>query len=339
MAPTGWVPIQPQGDASRLLTVTLVLSALCIIVIALRVWCRITTRNFGTEDWLMCTGFIINMVHNAVVSYGTFTGIGTPDSQIPGGKTGPTYMEGMKAVTLWQMFYMSSSVFIKTSICATLLRLSVQRKFNYILWGIIVVTILTTFVTLISVWIQCRPLAASWGEVPGTCMDINVLITLTYVVSALNIATDWSVALLPIAILWKLQMARKVKIAVGFVMGLGVFSSVATIVRWQYSSAYTAPVDYLVGLGNLIQWTVIECDVAIIAGSLPMLRRLVKSLRKDDSQKKSGGSTELVTIGRLGRKKGPVYDTIHESDNLEYFNDKTNESTRNIVVPTRSRES
>jgi hypothetical protein len=27
----------------------------------------------------------------------------------------------------------------------------------------------------------------------------------------------------------------------------------------------------LVGLGNLTEWTVVECDVAIIAGSLPIL--------------------------------------------------------------------
>lgn len=69
-----------------------------------------------------------------------------------------------------------------------------------------------------------------------------------------------------------------------------------------------------------------------------MLRTLVKGLRKDDSQKKNSGSTELVTIGRLGRKKGPVYDTIREGESdAAFFDDKTNESTRNIVPKTGSR--
>lgn len=212
---------------------------------------------------------VINMVHNSLVSYGCYTGLGTPDAKIPGSTTppyGPTYMEGMKVclecgervllclvvsnlgkqvVTLWQIFYMSGSVFIKTSICTTLLRLSVERRYNFILYGIIIITVITTLVTLISVWIQCTPLAASWGEVSGTCISTSVLITLTYVVSGLNIATDWSVALLPVAILWKLQMPVKMKIAITFVLGLGVFSSVATIVRLQYSKAYTATEDYL----------------------------------------------------------------------------------------------
>ena len=124
-------------------------------------------------------------------------------------------------VTLWQIFYMSGSVFIKTSICMTLIRLSVQRRYTYFLYGIVVVTILTTFVTLISVWIQCRPLAASWGEVKGECMDVGVLITLTYVVSGLNIATDWFCALLPIPLLWNVQLNRNAKLSVGVILGLG----------------------------------------------------------------------------------------------------------------------
>ncbi|KAF7541436.1 hypothetical protein G7054_g643 [Neopestalotiopsis clavispora] len=300
------------------------------------------------------------MAHNSIVSYGTWTGIASPDSAIPNGTTGPTYMEGMKvcAALLPLVFPHASS-----DICLTMMSLD----------GHLVANILHERLRVhqdehlhdldspfCSAKIHIFPLrhrrgdnphdichshqrldpvpttAASWGEVKGECMDVGVLITLTYVVSGLNIATDWSVALLPIGILWKLQMPRKVKIAVSFVLGLGVFSSVATIVRLQYSSAYTATTDYLVGLGHLIEWTVIECDVAIIAGSLPMLRHLIKPLRKEDSEKKSGQSTELVTIGRLGMKKGPVYDTIHESDNLEYFDDKTNESTRSMVPRSRA---
>lgn len=36
------------------------------------------------------------MVHNSVICYGTFTGLGSPDDKIPGGTTGVIYMEGIK---------------------------------------------------------------------------------------------------------------------------------------------------------------------------------------------------------------------------------------------------
>jgi hypothetical protein len=45
---------------------------------------------------------------------------------------------------------------------------------------------------------------------------------LTYVVSVANILTDWSVALIPIFILWNLQMAKKLKKMAALVMGVGV---------------------------------------------------------------------------------------------------------------------
>lgn len=58
MAPAGWVPVEPEDDAARLLTSTLVLTVFCVIIVPLRVWCRVTTNKFGVEDWLMCIGFV-----------------------------------------------------------------------------------------------------------------------------------------------------------------------------------------------------------------------------------------------------------------------------------------
>ena len=54
-------------------------------------------------------------------------------------------------------------------------------------------------------------------------------------------------------------------------------------------------------VGNIILWTVVECGVGIVAGSLPSLRAFFKSLAKDrstDDQSCSNG-TDLVTIGRV----------------------------------------
>lgn len=54
------------------------------------------------------------------------------------------------------------------------------------------------------------------------------------------------------------------------------------------------------GIGDVILWTIVECDLALIAGSLPMLRTLFKSI-KGSMQQKSGqhtNSTELLSMGR-----------------------------------------
>lgn len=114
MAPPGWHAIRPTGLARSILAVAITFSILCTIIIILRVTVRLRLRKFATEDWLMCIGYVyaprrlelwwksltfykvINMVHNAVISYGTFTGLGSPDERIPGGATGVIWMEGAK---------------------------------------------------------------------------------------------------------------------------------------------------------------------------------------------------------------------------------------------------
>lgn len=95
-----------------------------------------------------------------------------------------------------------------------------------------------------------------------------------------------------------------------------------------YSSAYSNPKNLLCTLsfphrsaplsltpvsdnvGNIILWTVVECGLGIIAGSMPMLRKLVKGLSKDESTGKSGtNDLNLVTIGRIKGKHHPIHDT------------------------------
>lgn len=98
--PTEWRAVKPEGLAAAILGVTIIFTVLCIAVVALRVYARVSMQTFGLEDWLMCGGFVsvrqkagrfgekltwkktINMVHNGIVLWGVFTGIGTYDSKL-----------------------------------------------------------------------------------------------------------------------------------------------------------------------------------------------------------------------------------------------------------------
>ncbi|RTE84103.1 hypothetical protein BHE90_001426 [Fusarium euwallaceae] len=237
-----WHAVEPQGLAGAILGVTIAFTILCLLVVGLRVYLRLSTRNFGREDWLMCVGTTINMLNT------------------------PIMMEGAKAIVFWQIFYVSGSVFIKASICAQLIRISTQRRYKIILYILIVVSIITTLIAILAVLIRCKPVAASWNPTLGTCIDQSIIIALT--------------------------------------------ASIATIIRMPYSSAYSNTKNLLYNVGNIILWTVVECGLGIIAGSMPMLRKLVKGLSKDESTGKSGtNDLNLVTIGRIKGKHHPIHDT------------------------------
>ncbi|KAF3767176.1 hypothetical protein M406DRAFT_16824, partial [Cryphonectria parasitica EP155] len=259
--------ITPTGLAADIYGVTLAFSILSTIVLGLRVTARIQSMKFAIEDALMCVGWLINMVHNAVIIYGAHTGLGTPDSGIPGGPTGVT-------IFLWQCFFLSGYVFIKCSICITLLRIAVNKRHRLILWILIGVSVVSTVFVQLYVLLQCRPIAASWGEVPGTCVTSMITVAITFIISGFNLITDVTTAVLPFIIIKDIQMGKEKKRAVIVVLSLGVLASVATIVRLPYATAYFATSDYMVGMGDIIMWTVVECDTALIAGSLPMVRTL-----------------------------------------------------------------
>lgn len=58
-------------------------------------------------------------------------------------------------------------------------------------------------------------------------------------------------------------------------------ASIASVVRTTYTDAYSSEDNYLYKTGKIVLWTVIECGVGIIAGSLPMVKGLAKKRRLD----------------------------------------------------------
>ena len=61
----------------------------------------------------------------------------------------------------------------------------------------------------------------------GTCQKIVTLTTISYAVSAIQMVTDWASAILPWFIVAGLQMPHRRKIAIVFILGLGIFASIA----------------------------------------------------------------------------------------------------------------
>ncbi|KAG6355391.1 hypothetical protein INS49_003353 [Diaporthe citri] len=170
-------------------------------------------------------------------------------------------LEDYLIVFLWQVFFLSGLVFIKVSICLTLLR------------------------------IACQPIAATWGEVKGTCLPSTITVSITFIISAFNLITDVTTALLPFLMLKDVQMTKKNKVAIIGILSLRVLASIATIARLPFAHAYFSPTNYLEGIG----------DIILIAGSLPMLRTLFKSIKGSMQQKSTHNtnSTELLLGERI----------------------------------------
>jgi hypothetical protein len=95
--------------------------------------------------------------------------------------------------------------------------------------------------------------------------------------TVITIITDFIVALLPVPLIWQLQLNLRSKISLIFVLSLGVFAAIAAIVKAGIQKTILADPDPFVH-DRFTLWRFIEFDVGIIAASLPALKPLFNRL-------------------------------------------------------------
>lgn len=117
------------------------------------------------------------------------------------------------------MFYLACLGFVKTSVLWFYTRLGDRflTRISYVMMGVIVCQA-TSFVLVAA--FQCQPISKAWtGTGPGKCVEINIFYLAN---AALNILTDLLTYTLPIRVIFKLQMPQKQKIALIFILCLGL---------------------------------------------------------------------------------------------------------------------
>ncbi|KAL9560957.1 hypothetical protein ACKAV7_014986 [Fusarium commune] len=131
--------------------------------------------------------------------------------------------------------------------------------------------------------LQCRPLEASWDTsvletVQGaSCLPQTGIHIMSNLGSGINIATDIMLSLAPTLFLWKLKRPLKEKILVGALMGLGMFASVASIVKAALVKEFGMAKDAWALTNSIATWTALEQILIMIASSAPFLKPLVQS--------------------------------------------------------------
>jgi len=115
-----------------------------------------------------------------------------------------------------------TTMMARISICFFMLRVvGKTTAYRNFLLAIIIGTAVIGTLTVLNTYITCRPVPKIWNPaLAGTCNGHSrYAIGMTQAVW--TIGADWLVALFPILMLNKLQMAFKTKVALGTIMSLG----------------------------------------------------------------------------------------------------------------------
>ncbi|KAI1080225.1 hypothetical protein F5B20DRAFT_589642 [Whalleya microplaca] len=265
---------------------TITLCVLAIVTVVLRCWVRFGNKAFGIDDFSMILGLLFFIACCIFTCMGCYSGLGTPDAAIQSA-----------SVVFFQITYAWSLAFIKVSICVALLRITQAKRYVIPLWLVMLLSVGITFVAFVTLLVGCKPIAASWDAGVGECDHSGRVMNIAILISAIAILTDWSCAIIPAFILWNLNMRFDVKVSLVFVLALGVLASISTIVRFPYLHYYEQLFNYLYNVCNVVVWSIVECGIGIIAGSLPSLRPLVRNLGSGSKKTHPGGPSNGLTNG------------------------------------------
>jgi len=104
------------------------------------------------------------------------------------------------------------------------MRICIKRVHLWTLYSVMVLTVLAGLVFMFLMLLQCKPLSYFWDrlawhpvrniEGQGSCINMEIIVAMTYVYSAFAAICDFTVGLLPVFVVHQLQMKQQTKIAV-----------------------------------------------------------------------------------------------------------------------------
>ncbi|KAL3425733.1 integral membrane family protein [Phlyctema vagabunda] len=262
----------------QILAICGTLVGLTIVTILLRLWVRIKIiRQLGWDDYFMVAAMAILFVEMMIFIPQVHYGAGRHVKYIV---PASNVTKGLHLNFVTQPLCVIALCLAKVSIGLFLFRLTPSHRYSVFILCLITLTVLSATGNLLTVFFQCRPLAFTWdATVPGgKCIPPANLKFAAFFNSSVSVLTDLIFALLPIPMLWNVQLNWKVKSAVAGILSLGIFATAAAFVKIFYLTSYGKHGDFLFDSSDLTIWTTVEICTAMMAASIPCLKPLFRAI-------------------------------------------------------------
>ncbi|KAF2258476.1 hypothetical protein CC78DRAFT_587068 [Lojkania enalia] len=294
-----------QSRLDLMVAISAVMTAIGMACVGLRVYTRACiVRNMGIEDWTMIAAAFLTLVFMSEIIAGAtqfkmgFSGILLDVQQMQ------SAIQNTLAII---MVYKLIVTLIKVSILFIYLRLAIDKTFEKICKGTVCLLMTWEFIVIIVVPAQCRPLHKLWdftGEVQGSCINSSAFYLAT---STFHVIMDVWILAIPLRLVKSIPKPTQGRLALFFIFGLGVFSTIASIVRLYYLRVFTISDDPFYESMPINTWSIVEVNVGIVCASLPTLRPLFskqqrnrtrEALNKGQSKQGSGNGVigQFITL-------------------------------------------
>ncbi|KAH7115398.1 hypothetical protein B0J13DRAFT_654188, partial [Dactylonectria estremocensis] len=240
----------PGPDVSKgigLVAGTTVLQGISLLLVAIRIYSRtIPVSRLWWDDYFIMAAMVFSTVNWILTCISVSHGLGRHNYYVPPNER----VQAEKFLFISQPPFAWALACAKISIALLLVRIQRDnRPWAFFLYGMVITQVLIA-ITINSFQLSlCKPLAAVWDKaIPSHVCIPEAVQTSLYFTAALTILTDVILSLLPFAI--------------GFIMGLGLVASCASIYRTTVARNYGATGDTLVGMVGITFWSILETQFA-----------------------------------------------------------------------------
>lgn len=164
------------------------------------------------------------------------------------------------------------------------------KKFRIALWISAFFVIGYWIATTILAFLGCTPFAYNWDKtLDGHCVN---LVTFFRWNGICNLLLDFLILLLPLPMVWRLNIAPRQKIELSAIFLLGLFVCITGIMRvLAYHPSQLADNTYS-GVGSMT-WSQVEQGIGIVCACLPTLRPLMSYITPSRSRSNTKNSSSI----------------------------------------------
>ncbi|KAH9214248.1 hypothetical protein DL95DRAFT_389702 [Leptodontidium sp. 2 PMI_412] len=296
-----------RGNGPSLVACTVVPFVLTWAFSSVRIYVRrFVLKIWKVEDWL----FLVSQICFSVLALCAFMATIYGNGQHLKTVAAEDVPIVMKYWYSSELIYIVTSLLIRLSIGFFLLRICNLRGH---IWAIRITMgsmILASIMYFGFMVFQCKPIPYFWlrfTDGQGSCFPVKLVTDLTIVFSVFSAASDLVFGILPIFVIWNLNMNRKTKVIVGGLLTLGILAGLSVIIRIIYVDSLRDPAeDFTFLTFKVAIWSIIEPAVGIICMAITTYRPLFKSLGDKISQASRTHTTTQARDGTVsGKTKTP----------------------------------
>ncbi|KAF2997086.1 hypothetical protein E8E13_003086 [Curvularia kusanoi] len=284
-----------ESRTHELKAASIITIILATIFLCLRLYSRwLKTRQLYSDDAYAVVAAVLLIMVSVIILEMSLKGFGLHYWNV----------ETVHAVALLKLFYVCQMLYVAVQIFAKIAILALYSRlfpatihwFRWSVRGMVAFMYIHGLVFFFLIVFQCLPIQAIWNKRIENARCLPVSTAVGFTGAGLTIAEDIIILLLPLPMIWKLQMDTRKKIGVIFLISVGSF-----IVRIRYVVKYSNSFDATWDNVDVLKWSLIEILSACICGNLVPLRLLIEkalpSIRSfhsgHGSSRKSSSKTQI----------------------------------------------